>query len=261
MQEDVSKTSDIERIQQYFYSIKKDIQWFVLFILFLLIIRSILIEPYRIPSGSMMPTLINGDFILVNKMSYGFKIPFSDIVLSIPLTDKKISLNPIYLYQNQLPKRGDVVVFKYPVDEEINYIKRIIGVPGDEIEIIQKQVYLNGKILSLKATEALELRLKIEKIYKDYNFDLYQAKIGDRTFVYQINRGNFYNLNYKRIKIPEGKYFVLGDNRDFSYDSRAWGFVDFYQIKGKAIAVWFSLTFPSAETYFSFNPSRIGQKI
>lgn len=261
MEEDVSKISEFDRIQQYFHSIKKDIQWFVLFIFFLLIVRSILLEPYRIPSGSMMPTLINGDFILVNKMSYGLKIPFSDLTFRIPFLDKKVSLEPIYLFQSEMPKRGDVVVFKYPVDEEINYIKRIIGVPGDEIEIVQKHIYLNGKKLSLKAADALELRQKIEGIYKDYSFDLFQTEIGNKKFIYQINRGNFYNLNYKRIKIPEGKYFVLGDNRDFSYDSRAWGFVDYYQIKGRAVAIWFSLTFPSAETYFSFNPTRIGQKI
>lgn len=261
MSEDKSPNSDVEKIQQFYHSQKKDLKWFFIFVVFLLIIRSVVFEPYRIPSSSMMPTLVNGDFILVDKMAYGFKLPFSDLVFKLPFGEHKVNLDPIYLYKRKLPERGDVVVFKYPVSPEINYIKRVIAIPGDEIEIKQKNVFLNGKKLNSTYIDNLELRRSFEKIFKDYNFDMYLSVTKGGQYIYQINRGNFYNQNYKKIKIPEGKYFVMGDNRDFSYDSRAWGFVDFEQIKGKALVVWFSLTLPSVESSLSFNPFRIGIKI
>ncbi len=242
-------------------SFKKDFKWFFLLVFFLLILRSVFLEPYRIPTGSMMPTLINGDFILVNKMTYGFKVPFSDVVFNIPFTRVTINLEPIYLYRDKKPKRGEVIVFKYPVDQEINYIKRIVAIPGDELEIKKKQLYLNGKKLFYLQIDDKELRNDFELVFKDYSFDLFRAKIDETEYLYQLNRGNFFNQNYAKIVIPEGKYFVMGDNRDFSYDSRSWGLVDFKQIKGKAILVWFSLTLPGVETYFNLNFRRIGQKL
>ena len=261
MYENDETNLEVEKLQNKIQTLKKDIKWFSLFVFFLLLIRSIFIEPYRIPTGSMMPTLISGDFILVNKFAYGLKIPFSDLVFKLPFTQKQINLDPIYLYRSSSPKRGEVVVFKYPVDPEVNYIKRIIAIPGDQLEIRQKKIYLNGKMIDVKAIDDLEMRKNFEKVFKDYNYDLYQSKIAEHSFKYQLNRGNFYNINYKKIVIPPNKYFVMGDNRDFSYDSRSWGFVDENQIKGRAILIWFSLTFPSFETKFSFNPDRIGQKI
>ncbi len=109
----------------------KSIFWILVLVL---TFRSVFFEPFRIPSGSMIPTLMIGDFILVNKMSYGFKVPFSDY-----WTD------PTYLFGKSNPERGDVVVFKYPKDTSINYIKRVVGLPGDTIEIKRKIVYINGK--------------------------------------------------------------------------------------------------------------------
>lgn len=112
----------------------KELKSFVLIILSVLIFRSVLFEPFKIPSGSMIPTLLIGDFILVNKFAYGFKVPFSDWFS-----------DPIYITGPQQPDRGDVIVFKYPKDTNLNYIKRVVGLPGDTIEVIDKVVYINNK--------------------------------------------------------------------------------------------------------------------
>ena len=119
----------------------KEIKSIALIILLVLTFRSVFFEPFRIPSGSMIPTLMIGDFILVNKFSYGFKVPFTDIVLG----DK--SYDPIYIVKREGPKRGDVVVFKYPKDLSVNYIKRVVGLPGDTIEIRNKVVFVNDKAI------------------------------------------------------------------------------------------------------------------
>lgn len=250
MEENFNSDLEVKKVQAYLREKISDFKWFVFFIFTLLIIRSILIEPYRIPTGSMQPTLINGDFILVNKMAYGLKIPFSDLMNK-----------PLYIFQTKGPLRGEVVVFKYPKDRSINYIKRVIAVPGDELEIKQKKIYLNGKMLLSSKFEDLEMRKKFEQVFKDYNYDFFYSEIDGVKFKYQLNRGNFYKQNYQKIKIPEGKYFVVGDNRDYSFDSREWGFVDIEEIKGKALWVWFSLTTPGSETNFSFNIDRMGLRI
>ncbi|MCK6593851.1 MAG: signal peptidase I [Bacteriovoracaceae bacterium] len=256
--ENTSLDADVEKIQKYFLQLKKDIKWIIGFVLVLLIIRSCVIEPYRIPTGSMMPTLVNGDFILVNKFAYGGKFPFTDLTIQFPFTDKPTSFTPLYLYKSDLPRRGEIIVFKYPVDPNINYIKRVIGIPGDVIEIKNKRVYLNNKEMKHLAIENLDLLKSYEKKFQGYNFQLYENSLDDKVFIHQIDKDNFYNQDYKKITIPAGKYFVMGDNRDFSYDSRSWGFVDFSQIKGRAMVVWFSMSFPSIDSQFSLNWNRIG---
>jgi signal peptidase I len=171
---------------------------FVTAIILALIIRTFIIQAFKIPSGSMEPTLLVGDHILVTKFIYGTHIPFTNYVI-LPVSS---------------PKRGDVVVFEYPKDESIDFIKRVIGLPGDKLQIINKQVYINGK-----------------KLYEPY------AYYGDPEI---LPASESPRDNFGPVVVPEGEYFMMGDNRDFSNDSRYWGFVKRDLILGKAEIIYFS---------------------
>ncbi len=160
-----------------------------------LVIRTFFIQAFKIPSGSMLETLLIGDHLLVSKINYGIKIPFTD---SFAVTFSE-------------PAFQDIVVFEFPEDESKDFIKRIIGLPGDTIEIKDKQVYRNGELL--------------EEAYVQHTDPSVRNGVRD---------------NREPVKVPEGKYFVMGDNRDESYDSRFWGFVDKGQIKGKAWILYWS---------------------
>ncbi len=163
-----------------------------------LFLTSFVVQAYKIPSGAMRPTLLVGDHILVNKFIYSVKIPFSDITL-IPVKE---------------PKRGDIVVFIYPEDRSKDFIKRLIGVPGDTIEIRKKRIILNGL---------------------PYN-DKHGVYVDNLIIPGAVQPRD----NFGPVRVPEGSFFVMGDNRDHSYDSRFWGFVDRRAIKGKAINVYWS---------------------
>lgn len=233
----------------------KEAKSFFLIILSVLVFRSVLFEPFKIPSGSMIPTLLIGDFILVNKFSYGFKVPFSDW-----FTD------PIYMTGPKQPERGDVVVFKYPKDTNLNYIKRVIGLPGDTIEVIDKVVYVNNQPIQTKEIDGKDIIEDMDERYKSYQFKFLETKTGNATHVSQIDVGNDYFANYYKFTVPKDNYFVMGDNRDFSADSRRWGTVPFGHIKGKAIMVWFSLSVPwpwseDEQESWKFRPWRIGKLI
>ena len=216
--------------------------------------RSVFFEPFRIPSGSMIPSLMIGDFILVNKMSYGFKVPFSDWFS-----------DPIYIGEQKNPKRGDVIVFKFPKDKSINYIKRVIGVPGDTIEMINKEVFVNGEKIKTvdisSGPEGAKIKGDMDEKFKPYNLKYFRTKTGNHEHYTQVNQDNFYNSDFSKRVIPNGKFFVMGDNRDFSSDSRFWGYVSHELIKGEAIFVWFSMILPFSEHDFKFRPWRIGTKI
>ena len=227
----------------------KELKSIIVLVLIVFAFRSTFFEPFRIPSGSMIPTLNIGDFILVNKFSYGFKIPYSDMFT-----------NPIYITEFESPKRYDVVVFKYPVDPNINFIKRVVGVPGDEIEMINKVVYVNG----VEVKGNTDLTFDTNKFAKSFD------NIPVNFFNFKDDKANFYFQNSVRetpadtvpkFTVPEGHYFMLGDNRDFSADSRYWGFVPKENIKGKALLVWMSMTLPFLDKGFSFSPTRIGNMI
>uniref|UniRef100_I2Q410 Signal peptidase I n=1 Tax=Desulfovibrio sp. U5L TaxID=596152 RepID=I2Q410_9BACT len=174
------------------------------------VIRTFVVQAFKIPSGSMLDTLLIGDHLLVNKFLYGTRIPFTDKVV-LPLEE---------------PKEGDVIVFEFPEDTSKDFIKRIIGVPGDVVEMKDKVVTRNGQQLT-------------EPYIKHTDSGI------------QSRRDNF-----GPITVPEGKYFVMGDNRDESYDSRFWGFVDKEKIRGKAWIIYWSWDGPADIRW-----SRIGRMV
>lgn len=197
---------------------QKLVEWLksILIALFLaLFIRTFFVQAYKIPSGSMIPTLLVGDYLLVNKLSFGIRNPFKDD----------------FIYQWSLPKRQEIVVFTYPEDKNLDFIKRVIGLPGDTVEIVNKQVFVNGRPLK-------------EPYVQFTDKEIYPREISPRD-------------NFGPVKVPPGYLFVLGDNRDQSYDSRFWGFVPIHSLKGKALIIYFS--WDSEKGKIRFN--RIGKPI
>ena len=233
----------------------KEIKSITLIISVVMVFRSVFFEPFRIPSGSMIPTLMIGDFILVNKFAYGFKLPFSDFSLG------SINWSPIYIFKRDAPKRGDVIVFKYPKDPAVNYIKRVVVLPGDSIKISNKVVYINNKKIETKEIPGKEIMSDMDDKFRSYNLKFYETKTGEHTHVIQQDSDNYYKVDFNERIIPKDKFFVMGDNRDFSYDSRFWGFVPSENIKGRALFVWFSMILPFSEHAFKFRPWRIGTGI
>jgi signal peptidase I len=163
-----------------------------------LFIRTFVVQAFKIPSGSMIPTLEIGDHILVNKFIYGFRIPYTKVRL-LPFTQ---------------PKRGDVIVFVYPQDHRKDFIKRVIGVAGDTVEIRDKQIYLNGKPFQ----------------------DPWGVYSDPRVIPGRMDPRD----NFGPVQVPQHALFVMGDNRDNSRDSRYWGFVDLGMVKGKAFLIYYS---------------------
>lgn len=217
-------------------------------ILIVLLLRSFLVEPFRIPSGSMMPTLLVGDFILVNKFAYGLRWPV--------LNRKFVEIGD--------PERGDVVVFRFPKDPTIDYIKRVVGVPGDEIHYRNKTLYVNGEPapqtmvrkylgvgggagmtntdLRMENLTDVEHQILVDSKWPDYKCSPYS--------VLAVGGG---------LKVPEGRYFVMGDNRDNSNDSRCWGFVPEGNLVGKAFAIW--MNWDSQLEGFPVDWGRLGNRI
>ena len=195
-------------------------------------------EPYHIPSGSMKPTLHVGDFIMVEKFSYGVKLPLSDVYLSPPT----------------LPKRGDVIVFSsVAAGPKINLIKRVVAVPGDTIEIREGQVILNGKNIEYSHGEMSGASKVIYRTHTN------SPEI--KSHLVQFSKGPGQLRNLPPVVVPQGRLFVLGDNRDNSSDSRVWGFVPFKNVKGKAKLVWMNLSYPWEKSIRRFKPERIGTVI
>lgn len=181
-------------------------------VLIVLVLRSFVAEPFKIPSGSMLPTLEVGDFILVNKFAYGLRLPVGH--------QRFVNLGN--------PERGDVIVFRYPENPNIDYIKRIIGVPGDEIAYYNKSLYINGEPVPLE---------KRDGYYKNYPQALrYKETLGDVEHDILVN--SIAPARDFVVNVPRGNYFVMGDNRDNSRDSRVWGFVPQENLVGEAFLIW-----------------------
>jgi signal peptidase I len=196
-------------------------------ILAVLVLRSFLIEPFRIPTGSMIPTLLVGDFILVNKFAYGIRLPV--------LNNKIVEIDE--------PQRGDVVVFRFPKEPSIDYIKRVVGVPGDSIGYRNKTLFINDEPApqipmgiyqgSGSGTGFSGTQESIEKIGNLEHSILLNHQTPDFPSGCQV-------LSRGSVTVPEGHYFVMGDNRDYSNDSRCWGFVPEQNLVGKAFGIWMS---------------------
>lgn len=209
-------------------------------ILVVFFIRSFLIEPFKIPSGSMIPTLHVGDFILVNKFTYGIRLP---------IIDKKI-------IQLNNPQRGDVMVFHYPEDPSLDYIKRVVGLPGDTVEYRNKVLTINGVLLPQQAdgeynyVEAGLNFVHTEKRIETLGNHKHDLLINPEMPTVRLNsvaefsgRENCtYDTDLVRCKVPQGEYFMMGDNRDNSRDSRYWGFVPDSEIVGKAFFIWMNFS-------------------
>ncbi|WP_407410369.1 signal peptidase I [Acinetobacter sp.] len=201
-----------------------------------LVLRSFLYEPFNIPSDSMVPTLETGDFILVNKFEYGVRLPI--------INTKIIDVGE--------PERGDVAVFRYPPQPTISYIKRIIGLPGDHIVYDRGQLSINGEQVKKVALEFS----RVKDIQDTPNALYYKETLGTHTFTMRelegvnvarqapflnhINHGQYASMQglYWEVKVPEGHYFAMGDNRDQSADSRFWGFVPQENLTGRAFFIW-----------------------
>ena len=196
-------------------ALRENIEAIIVAIVLALFIRTFIVQAFKIPSGSMKDTLLIGDHILVSKFIYGVKIPFSNATI-LPVKE---------------PRRGDIIVFRFPEEPDKDFIKRVIGVAGDTVEIRQKKVFVNGRPLN-------------------HDYGIY-------TDPHVIPGTVQPRDNFGPVTVPAGKLFVMGDNRDHSYDSRFWGFVDMDDVKGKAFMIYWSWD----RDDFDVRWSRIGDMI
>ncbi len=218
-------------------------------LLVVLLIRAFWLEPFRIPSGSMMPSLLVGDFIVVTKYSYG---------LRMPVTHYRIT-------EGDRPQHGDVVVFRYPKDESQDYIKRVIGLPGDLVSYYNRRLSINGKPLDIETDAVYQGLGDVNHMQNasgcdraGANCQVYIESTGDIDYTVMTNPGTAYGINGE-VVVPEGHYFVMGDNRDHSNDSRIWGYVPEENLVGKAARIWMHWDWRDEGT--GLDLSRIWRKI
>jgi signal peptidase I len=207
-------------------------------LLIVLLFRSFLFEPFKIPSGSMIPTLLIGDFIVVNKFAYGLRLPV---------------LNTKFLALGE-PERGDVVVFRYPVDPKVNFIKRMVGLPGDTIAYRDKRLFINGEEVATVAQGRYAASdVKCDTPRADaIRLQETLGEVAHDILIHQNSGGR----NQQWV-VPDGHYFVMGDNRDRSNDSREWGFVPEDHLMGRAVGIWLNFDYTKGCGDFS----RIGNRI
>lgn len=247
-QQNLKKEEPTKFNKQWLY---ENIKSFGIAIFLVLIIRSSIIEAFKIPSGSMIPTLYIGDHIFVNKFAYGIKLPFSDL-----FSDK-----PFYLSKPKMPNRGDIIVFKNPQKTDIYFIKRVIGIPGDRIRVQDKILFVNDKPLERNALNKPDVIDSVESKNMDKTslelFEEVNQTTGNKHYILQ-DKNNYITETFPETTVPEDSLFVMGDNRDNSNDSRFWGFVPFDLVRGKAMVIWLCLWLDFQDSQYYFHPSRIG---
>ena len=187
-------------------------------ILLVFFIRSFVAEPFKIPSGSMMPTLLAGDFILVSKFSYGIRVPILNYTM----------------IEVDKPKRGDVFVFHYPPKPSIDYIKRVVGLPGDVIEYKSKTLYINNKKIEQTFVDKYPYLMNEIHHIEAKEFKEALGNVNHSILIHDLPGENF------TFEVPQGHYLAFGDNRDNSADSRVWGFVPEHNLVGRAFFIWFN---------------------
>lgn len=213
------RTGEMSKVVEYAHS-------FFPVLLIVLLLRSFLVEPFRIPTGSLEPTLLPGDFVAANKFAYGLKLPV--------LHTKILAVSE--------PRVGDITIFRWPLHPDIDLIKRIVGVPGDKISYVNKVLSINGVVQPQKD---LGPAVDIDESGKSIAVEKYEETInGIKHDIYVNPAVPAQNIS---VTVPANSYFAMGDNRDNSYDSRGWGFVPEENLLGKAFIIWFSWN-PEAHT-------------
>lgn len=190
----------------------RDFVFYVAFLLVLVCVRSSVFASYHVPTGSMNPTILEGDFFFTNKLAYRLKVPFT-----------KTSV-----FEWGIPSRGEMVIFKFPENERELYTKRVIGIPGDIIEMRGGKLFVNGRAATGERTDTKN------------GITFYRESLDGREYTIQRLSGRSYMADMPPVAVPEGHIFVMGDNRDNSYDSRAWGCLPLANVEGELFARWFS---------------------